>query len=427
MVKKFRRYLPRAGYVTVVGLLLLVVSAPAFRVPSASAQQLTSRAITMSDSGASANSNVATGVGSGTNVTYRVQFTTFNVAQSVVIDFCAENPLIGDVCTTPTGMSAAAATLNTVTGETDITAAGWTITPAAGQVRVAKGTGSDAAVGSHVFELTGITNPSTIGTFFARIYTFADGTYGTYTNAQTPGNYLDYGGVAMSTVRIISITARVAEQLTFCVSGSDHSTWDTNFDCSDPDANVAPALTLGHGAPSAILDSSAVDRGNVYTQISTNALYGAVVAMRNSNACGGLSADGGTTCSIPATNGGANTGAAAMTAGTAAFGLFVSAGVASGSGGIGTLTPSSVYHDAAHTNIATGDLYYGMDTQTAVGANATLPQYGNINTTYGSILMSTTVPVYRVNSTLVFAATASLTTPAGIYTANMNLIATGTF
>jgi hypothetical protein len=176
------------------------------------------------------------------------------------------------------------------------------------------------------------------------------------------------------------------------------------------------------------LDSNNVDTGTIYSQLSTNATHGAVINMRNSNtSCGGLSADGGTTCAIPAIAGGANTGASAMTAGTAAFGLFVSNSTADPNGGIGTITPSPIYHDSSHVTIPT-NLWYGMDTTTATGTFAGQSAYtGSVTGTFGSTVASASAPTYRVENTYVFAATAALTTPAGIYTANLSMIATGTF
>jgi hypothetical protein len=93
-----------------------------------------------------------------------------------------------------------------------------------------------------------------------------------------------------------------------------------------------------------------------------------------------------------------------MDAGTAAFGLAVS----SGSG----VTASAPYTGATASN------YYGMDTTTS-GSNVT--------TTYGSQVLACTGPVSNINNTWTFAATASNTTPSGIYTANISVIATGTF
>lgn len=416
------RVLQRLAYSLAAIALLVGIAFPAFKPRLASAAQLTSRSITLSDSGASGGT-ITTGVGSGTNVTYQVAFTTTVASQSVIIDFCAEDPIVADTCTTPTGLTLATSSLVGVTG--NITAAGWTKTGTAGQVRVARGTGTAATPGAQAFQLTGATNPSSVGvgagikpvgSFFARIYTYSDATFGSTTTAYAsptaPGDYKDYGGIALSTNQIITITARVQEQLTFCVSGSVQTSWTTTNDCSDPQAAVAPALILGHGTPTAFLDSNQTDSGTVYSQISTNATFGAVIAMRDSNTtCGGLSADGGVTCAIPANNAGAAT-ASAITAGTAAFGLYVTNGTL-GFNGTGTVTADANYNNGTATN-------YGMDTETTTDP-------GSVIGTFGDKVASCAAPVYRVNNTYTFAATAALTTPAGIYTANMDLIATGTF
>jgi hypothetical protein len=409
------RSLRRTGYLVAAVALVAGLGLPLLQGGKAAAAQLSTRSITLSDSGPSGNATITSGVGSGTSVSYKVSFTTFNAASSLVIDFCSNDPIISDTCNAPTGMSAASATLTGVTG--NITSPGWSVTAAASQVKLAKGSGSAASVGSQVFVLGGITNPSTLGSFYARIYTYTNTTWGTYvgpafTGAGTgPGNYLDYGGVALSTVQIITITARVQETLTFCVSGSNTSGWTTSHDCTDPNAATAPALTLGHGSPTAILDSSAVDTGTVYSQISTNATHGAVINMRNSNTtCGGLSADGGTTCAIPPVG----STASAITAGTADFGLFAAAPAndgSTGATGAGSFTVNTNYNDGTHT---TPPYFYGM--------NAT-----NVESTYGDTVVSTTAPCYRVDGAYTFGATAALTTPAGIYTANIAMIATGTF
>ena len=421
MVTKFRR-LQRIAYTMAAIAVFFGVALPAFRPHLAAAAQLTTRSITMSDSGQSGGT-ITTGVGSGTNVKYKFSFVSTTSAQSMIIDFCNTSPLIGDTCTAPVGMSLTGATLTGITG--NITAAGWTITTTASQIKLAKGTGAAATAGTQSFEISGITNPASVvyggtpkpvGTFYGRMYTYADATFGSTTTAYVSpvslGDFKDYGGIALATNQIITITAKVQEQLTFCVSGAAQATWTTNNDCSDPQAAVAPALILGHGSPTSILDNSAVDTGTVYSQISTNALSGAAIAIRNSNTtCGGLSADGGVTCNIPANNTGAAT-PSAIAAGTAAFGMYVTNG-ALGVSGLGTVTADTNYNDGTPT-------HYGMDTETTVDT-------GSVTGTYGDRVAYSTAPCYRINNNYTFAATASLTTPAGIYTANMDLIATGTF
>lgn len=403
------RILRRIAYAMAALALFVGVAYPALQpVVAHAAAQLSSRSITLSDSGVSGGT-ITSGVGSGLSVTYKVGFTTSVSAQSLVIDFCQNNPIISDTCnnTTPQvlGMNASTAALTGVTG--NITSPGWAVTASQYQVKLAKSTGSAAGVGSQVFNLTGITNPTHLGTFYARIYTFNDNTWGgtttPYSNATTLGDYKDYGGVALSTNQIITITARVQETLAFCVSGANPTLWVTTHDCADTQAAVAPALILGHGAPTAILDTSATDTGVVYSQISTNATTGIVISMRNSNVCGGLSANGGTTCDIPGTGGATPS---AIAPGTAAFGVFCTNGVAD-TNGIGTVTADPNYNDGTAT-------HYGMDT-------------ANVSGTFGDKIASSAAPVYRMDNSYTFAATASLTTPAGIYTSNLDLVATGTF
>jgi hypothetical protein len=249
--------------------LLVVAGLPILQSRASAAAQFSTRSIQMSDSNASGTS-IVSGVGSGTNVTYRVSFTPIaGVAESMVIDFCTQNPIIGDTCTAPTGMTAATG-LSNVSGTAGGT--GWTLTASAGRAKIA----SDAnpahdIVGStpQIFDLTGITNPSTVGTFYARMYTFANNSWGTYSSATSVGNFVDYGGVALSITNVITITARVQEQLTFCVTSMDPlatspSGWNTTHDCSDPNVGSnPPAVTLGHGSPTPVLDSNNVDQGTI--------------------------------------------------------------------------------------------------------------------------------------------------------------------
>jgi hypothetical protein len=59
-----------------------------------------------------------------------------------------------------------------------------------------------------------------------------------------------------------------------------------------------------------------------------------------------------------------------------------------------------------------------MDTTTAAE---------KVNTLYGDKIAASTGPINNVLNEYDFAATASNTTPAGIYTANLAMIATGSF
>ena len=73
-------------------------------------------------------------------------------------------------------------------------------------------------------------------------------------------------------------------------------------------------------------------------------------------------------------------------------------------------------------------LAFGMDNTTATAQVSGQSAYsGSVSGTFGSTLAKSTGPTYRVQNRYIFGATAALTTPAGIYTSNMTMTATGTF
>ena len=392
-----------AALISAIALLGAAV-APALLGSTASAGQATARFIQLSDSTVSA-----------TGVSYNVSFKPTSTANigGIVVDICADSPLIGSTtCTYPTNFSFGGATpaASAPTGFSTSTGSWVTTNSLAGGAgagrQVFKYTNTTAqtptGTGTAInFAVTAAVNTSTTGTFYARIVTFdtsanavANYTATGTTRAATFAGQLDYGGVALSTSNVVSITAAVMETLRFCVSklapGPGCGT--------SGQAVTTPTLTLGHGSPLA-LDTSAIDTDTAYTQLSTNANGGAVVNLKvtSSTVCSGLSRDGGATCDIPA-KGAFGT----ITAGTAAFGLLV----ANGTGGTGTVT--------ANANYGTTAANYGMGTTAPYG-------------TYGDPMESTAGACADKNSLLTYAATAASTTPAGIYTTTHSLIATGTF
>lgn len=344
------------------------------------AAQLSSRSIKMSSSAPSA-----------TGVTYTVGFTTSGNFQSLIIDFCADSPIIGSAtCTNPTGMSVASAGVTFTSGTIGTVS---TTGTTAFQLKVA-GTAAQTPT-SVVFNVTNVTNPSSAITFYARIYTYSNATFGTptaYTSFANPGSTIDTGGVAISTANAVNITTTIAETLTFCTSGTSVAT------C--PSA-TATGVTFGSGSP--LVLGGTLSTVNNYTVLSTNAVSGAVIAMKINNACGGLSRDGGTTCPIAAA------GATAITIATNA-GLF-GAAIATSTGGTGaSVVPAAPYDQG-------GVPKYAMDTTGGVG----------VTSTYGDTIATASGPVSLAQNTLTFAADTSPTTPAGVYTATIQLIATGTF
>jgi hypothetical protein len=399
-MKKRLLGLKRSTYLAIAIALTLVGIVPALKGRALAYTQLTTRSIQMSSSAASK-----------TGVSYLVGFTATALAKNFRVDFCSNSPLYTDTCTAPGGFSASGATFTAGTQ----TASGWTLASTVNSVTVSSATAIGSA-GAVSFTAANITNPTAVGTFYARIYSYTS-QVNDYTAAATPGTVADFGGIALSTANQISITAKVQETLTFCVSGIAMTASDT-IPCNGA---TAPTLTLGHGTP-ATLDQSVIDASSAYTQVSTNASGGISMRMKSGNTCsnGGLSSNGGSTCNIPGVPTGSPAGSVsqAMTAGVAAFGLFVAAS-SNNTSGTGTITPDTNYNDGTNTNPATpSTLHYGMDQNTTTSC---------VLSTYGDVIAASSAPLSLTNNQLVFAATASLTTQAGIYTVNESVIVTGTF
>lgn len=355
---------------------------PAMLAPlTVSAAQVSARSIKMSSSATSASAQ-----------TYEINFTTAttNTIQGVVVDFCAESPIIGNAtCTMPTGMTVG----TTVGSQTGLTAGTWTgSTIQSGKTLVvSNGSGGSVSSGQAVtITVSGFTNPSTTGTFFARIFTFTTTAGANAYTSGTPGTHVDDGGVALSTTNSIGITATVQETLTFCVSAAAPTAG-----CG---GTTTPTIILGNGGSPSILDTAAVYTSTVYFQLSTNAQNTTTVRMKGS---ANLTSGSNT---IPGT--GAT--AATITAGTAAFGMRSATGTPVG-GGSGTVSAAAPYSSGAQ---------YGLDSTTS---------NDNVTSTYGDTIATATGPILNVNSPLTFGATAGATTPAGIYTASYSLIATSSY
>jgi len=390
-MSKNKKLKVRLGTLFTAAAFLAGIVTPVLFYSSASAAtggQITARSIQMS--------NATPGA---TGVSYVLTFTpvTSESSGSLIVDFCGDTPLIGATCAFSSSTVPNVASVTASTGTVSTVGTG---TP----VHTIDLTGVTLTAGTP-FSVTfgGIVNPSTATSFYARILTYASTNSSTYVPADTTGGTttvgsdVDYGGDALSTANNISITAAVMEQLTFCVSGTSV----LNSLCTSA---TTPSITLGGGTPQ-VLSTTADSTGTAYTQLSTNALNGAVVDLEALNTCSGLSSTNGASCGIP----GVGSFAAAPAAGTAFFGLNVSDSTNNTTNGSGSVTPSANYGPTSG--------YYGMGSVTG----------NNVNSTYGAAIESTSGPCAFTNNTLTFAAEASNTTPAGIYTANEDLIATGTF
>lgn len=389
-MSSIRSYGRRVGSLFAVAALTLATITPGLIPSFASAAQLTERSIAVSSA-----TKAATGV------SYEVAFTAVGAAGSMIIDFCENSALINAACDTPAGFSA--------TGVSSPTA-GFTATSVdANTVRVV----GTIATGAVTFELAGITNPTDSGPLYARFVTY-NGTNSTnYTDATSLGaNTVDDGGAAVLITDNINVSGAVLESLSFCVAGPTPDTDPGNEGqflpttigdgCTGP--LPAPTLRLGERVGTAYaLSSNVVSEGNLYTQISTNAVSGAVVNLKsNAFGCGGLMRTGPTNCDI------APAQATGISGGQAKFGLKTNTpGV----------TGDDLINPIGNYNTSTFALNY----------NATDESDG-VTSPYGDPIFNTNgAPISNGNLALTFGASVTPSTPAGLYSANLSLIATGKF
>lgn len=347
---------------------------------------------------------------SAKDVTYDVSFTPSADAGAFVIDFCSNSPVFGDTCTDPTtdGFSVTGAASAT-TNFTDVTGSGHQIVVAGSMT---KSTAVDVVV-------TGITNPDTAGPLYARIATFDTKTNAqAYTSSDTVTSDTGYAGqtsVVLSIQNAVHVSGQVLETMTFCVAG-DGTAGANPIGVSCAGTLPAPTVKLGEGTPAA-LSSTAISSGSIWTQISTNAVGGAVVSLKSSTAgCGGLVRAGAPgSCDIKPVTAPATV---PLTAGSALFGVKTSTAVDttvdSYTGSMGTFEPAS------------GSVYGNTDY--ALGYDTSGNDTSGITSTYGDKFLDTAGTVVdNQNMRLTFGASVSNLTPAGRYSADISLIATGKF
>lgn len=441
------RVFDRKGRQIVAAVALSLAAVVPSLVPAlASAAQLTERSVALSSSSKGA-----------TAVSYAFTFTADNSsAGGVVVQFCDNTPLMLETCNAPTGFTAASAT-----------ASGATIygTPSANKVQLTK----SIANTSNTFTLANITNPDDAGTIYARIITYdTDANTDNYTTSAFGTGKVDDGSVAISITDSVGVSGAVLETMTFCAASAT-----ITANCGNASSNL-PNLTLGEGSPKA-LTSSALSTGDIYTQLSTNAVGGAIVSLKSGNSnCSGLALNGGSTCAIAAAG---TTGT--FTAGTAKFGVVVNptSGSNAGTGTIALTSGDATVTGTSTDWVATPTLKAGDtiwtnggkaytvlsitdDTHLELTANASATEstaaytYGfgtyrvfgggsgtysdtaatyrlddtNVKSAYGDPILDTNDGVVNGgNIKLTFGASISNVTPAGKYSNAYSLIATGKF
>lgn len=376
----FKVFNQRNGRLATLAALSVATLSQAFMPAFVSAAQIADRSVSLDSAATSA-----------TNVTYTISFDSVGAAGAYVVEFCNDTPLIGEACTAPTGMNAATAASATATA----------VTGAANKLTVTKTIGAAATITD---TFTNISNPTVDGTVYARIVT--------YNNATNAGNYddenlgtgnIDQGSAAFAITDSIGVSGDVLESLEFCVSGTAIA------NCADV-AATTPTLTIGETTGSVkALASNAFSTGTVYTRLSTNASGGAVVNLKSGAiSCGGLVLTSNGACNIlPLT-----TATAAATVGAdttkTGFGVKLSGNVTDAVNGELRMLGS---YEATN--------YY----MNYVAGNAT-----GVTSVYGDSVFDTNgTQTNDLSMDLTFGATIANNTPAGRYSADLSLIATGTF
>jgi hypothetical protein len=400
----------------------------------------------------------------GADVIYEVRFDANQAGSSVdlrsmVLEFCAQSPIIGDACTAPTGFD-----LNATTGDTNLAlfnqqntgGNNWSIdgtystvnklvlTRAAG-ASIASGTvlGFDLGDGGN----NGVDNPETTNTtFFARVVTF-DSVTGAQEysstdvenvddspnlDAGTPNNAIDAGGFALSTAAQITITSRVPEKLTFCVYTVDGTPAHT---CGQTSAVSGTAITLGDNNGVLSETEEFVNKEAKYT-VSTNALNDVAIrlkapTLKTSATCSDAFSQ---PCSIDSIsyNGGATMNNASYTSsfGTEQFGLCNYLDVASAAG----LTPAAPYDDGAgagcsattdNSNVAGNSTPNDAANGAEFGLFTDATAEGTMST-YGDIIATKSAGTYSTGI-LAILGNIAVTTEPGIYQSTFTFIATGTY
>lgn len=384
----------------------LLITQPVFA--TAAGGQVQSRSIKMSSSSTSATAS---------SVKYDVTFTAASTVASVkavVVDFCAgggsNTPIVGDSnCSAPTGFSVGTPTFtnNPDTVANNASVSGWTATALNSgrtfQITNAAGVATTAGTSVFNFSIDTVTNPTTRGTFYARVitYTTSSPTYA----PGSEGSYQDYGGFALSTVDNISITAKVFETLTFCVY--------TGGACG-----TAPSLALGDTTTGALSTASTYVNANTKYDLGTNAAHGVAVVMKGTTLCdtGVLATcQSGTASSNTITP--MNTTPAAATSSTGTAEQF---GMCADKNSSAALTVAPAYIDSLAN-------CHGLTTGVLATANTFGFDNTNVTGTSGSTVISSTGAVPSVTGGFAFAANITPTTEAGIYTTTLNMIATSTF
>lgn len=373
---------------------------------TAKAAQITERSITLSNSLAGDDDNTAT-------VSFKNA--TAGTVQGIVVEFCT-TALVGTACSAPGGLDVA----GTSTPQ-EIDGTSFSVATATNKVTLTNASGSAAGAGEAYSFTINLDNPNAVGSFYARILTYAVSANASGYSSESPGTYVDSGSVALSTTNDITVTGTVSESLTFCVGATDDTpaAGDAGIQTCAA-AGFTSAATVGLG----IIDSTAVttprataDGGtnsNGAFLIKTNAVNGAIIGYRaNQNTSSGKLKIVGASCTDNSSTVDGCINSAGTTANTISgeeFGMAI----------------SEIIYPNSKTGSGTANLSRDAEYDWTSENTYSWDDTGTFDQIASSTGAATKVLDWELG-VLKFSAVSAPTTPSGSYTVSANFVASGTF
>ena len=223
-----------------IGAALLIAAGPLYiLVTPASAAEFATRQLQMSDNMVNVTSEYT--------LTFSGQ--SAGLVGSIRLQLCTNDPFVGAPCTAPVGLDFTGATLISQSGMTGFSISAGTT---ANQLILTRAP-SASVPGSVSYTLQNIHNPTTAGTVYGRLETFA--------STDATGADLDGAGLAVAyTSNALNISTYVPPYLLFCAGNTIQP-----YDCSTTQGNF---IDLGN------LTSTRTATGQTQLLAATNADFG---------------------------------------------------------------------------------------------------------------------------------------------------------
>jgi hypothetical protein len=183
-----------------------------------------------------------------TNYTVNLTATTTGTLGSVQVMVCSNSPLEVEGCVAPSGFNMSAAVLSSQTGPGNFSI----LSATANTMIFSRPPSAVTAPLPISFQLTNVVNPSTAGSYYGRILTYA--------SADSTGSRIDFGGLAFAATLNLSVTTYVPPYLAFC-----SALVITGLDCTQTSGDY---INLGE------LSSTSTRAGQSQLLVATNATDG---------------------------------------------------------------------------------------------------------------------------------------------------------